>query len=512
MKATRIVGHLAPVALGLVAVTAAATPVPLDTTSALNGITQIYSATFDGALAPCSTPGSPSYCAFFGGYPPASPPATRAIAITPTPTGVVQGVPGGIHPPPVAGSFLDLTLSPDHTQLTIVGGTVKIPDLTLTILGSTFVTAKGAGIAFSSAPQTTSVDANGVAVFTVNTAPAVVVDFSTFTEVVAGNFTGSDGDCIGQLCPLIPVLTLDMIRYRLVIDYDDTFSSFTASYEGQTANNSMLFITMNSNATAPEGITVSDSVAPTSDLLVPFGGIVQLGTATQTVTITNNGDSDFPVGTLAQTDALAPPFALGNDGCSGQTLTPGSSCTTQVTFSPTAIGDFSDSFDIPSLGTIAVSGTGTFKVTDSSGAADDRFVSFFNVDIGSSGQQTVTVTNEGATDLMIGSIGQTNPLAAPFAIDTDNCTGQTIVPSGSCMLTVSFTPGAVASYPDAFDIPSNDPDQVTVTVSVNGDGGMAVEPPTPQGASSGFMALDPATLLALGLTGAAIQRRRRRLH
>ena len=231
-----------------------ALPVPLDVTSASNGITDLVSATFDGPLFPCSA-SSPSYCSFFGGEP-GSP--ARNVVITPNPTRVINAVPIGITPVPVSGSFLDLTLNGARTQLTIAGGTIAVPAISLTILrvapSPTFVDIYGAGIVFDAAPRTAAIDANGRAEFLVNLAPATAVDFSRFTDVA---FPPA-GSCAGPLCSLIPILNLDMVRYRLVIDYDATFSSFTGQFIGQTAGNSLLTISMDS---APLGARCEDFAA-----------------------------------------------------------------------------------------------------------------------------------------------------------------------------------------------------------------------------------------------------------
>jgi hypothetical protein len=222
----------------LLASEAIAAPIALDVTDSRNGITEIYSATFDGALAPCTTPGAPPYCAFFNGFPPPSPPAVRALVINPNPTGLINAVPLGINPVPPSGSFLDLTLNAAQTQVTLAGGVIRVADpIVITIQNNTVVTANGAGFVLNAAPQTTSVDANGVAEFLVDLAPATAADFSTFSVVVT--------NCTGGFCALIPVLTLDMLRYRLLIDYDPTFTSFAGDFIGQTANNSVLRATVN---------------------------------------------------------------------------------------------------------------------------------------------------------------------------------------------------------------------------------------------------------------------------
>jgi len=88
--------------------------------------------------------------------------------------------------------------------------------------------------------------------------------------------------------------------------------------------------------------------------------------------------------------------------------------------------------------------------------------------LGSLSNQTFTVSNNGTDNLTVGSVAVANPLAAPFSIVTDGCSGQTIPPGGSRTLTVRFSPTAKSSFSDSFNIPSSDPDTPTVTVSLTG--------------------------------------------
>jgi hypothetical protein len=229
-------------------------------------------------------------------------------------------------------------------------------------------------------------------------------------------------------------------------------------------------------------ITVNDSVSPVNDLQIPFGNITVGSTSNQTVTVTNDGDEDLLVGSIAQSNPLAAPFSIINDNCSGQTVSVLSSCTLTVRFSPAGTAVFSDSFDIPSNDsdenpvTVSVSGTGQpqpvpdITVSDSVSPGDNQQIPFGNITEGSTSSQTVTVTNDGNTGLAIGSIAQSNPLAVPFSIVNDNCSGQTINTSSNCTLTVRFSPSAAGAFNDSFDIPSNDSDENPVTVSVSGTG------------------------------------------
>jgi hypothetical protein len=140
--------------------------------------------------------------------------------------------------------------------------------------------------------------------------------------------------------------------------------------------------------------------------------------------------------------------------------------------------DGSSSGDKSAAATLAVSvsssGTTTpvpvISVTDSIAPNNDLSIPFSDLTEGLTSDQTVTITNTGNADLIIGTIAGTNPLAAPFSITTDNCSGQTVAPAGSCALTVRFAPTAVGASSDSFDIPSNDSATGTITMNVTGTG------------------------------------------
>ena len=97
-------------------------------------------------------------------------------------------------------------------------------------------------------------------------------------------------------------------------------------------------------------------------------------------------------------------------------------------------------------------------------------IPFGNVTIGGvSPAETVTVTNSGTVDLTIGAIAGGNPLAAPFIISNDTCSGQTVTPMNSCTLNVEFQPVALGALTDGFDIPSNAAGS-PITFNVSGTG------------------------------------------
>ncbi len=87
----------------------------------------------------------------------------------------------------------------------------------------------------------------------------------------------------------------------------------------------------------------------------------------------------------------------------------------------------------------------------------------------SSAAQSVTVTDTGTANLTVSTvtIGGTN--AGDFAKSADTCTGATVIPNGTCTVSVTFTPSAAGSLSASLnftDIAPNSPQ----TVSLSGTG------------------------------------------
>jgi len=88
----------------------------------------------------------------------------------------------------------------------------------------------------------------------------------------------------------------------------------------------------------------------------------------------------------------------------------------------------------------------------------------------SSSAQTFTVSNDGTADLVVGTITITGGGAGHFAIPNDNCSGQTIAPTDSATLQVVFSPTSTGTKTAQLSIPSNDPDEPALNVTLEGTG------------------------------------------
>jgi len=132
-------------------------------------------------------------------------------------------------------------------------------------------------------------------------------------------------------------------------------------------------------------------------------------------------------------------FSIVSDGCSGTTVSAGSTCTITVRFTPgnstqARTGTLTVNDNAASNPqTVALAGQGargTVSVTPNP-------VAFGTNPVGTPVPLAVTVSNSGAAALTINSDAVTG---TNFSKGTDGCAGVTLQPTGTCTVTVIFTP------------------------------------------------------------------------
>lgn len=234
-------------------------------------------------------------------------------------------------------------------------------------------------------------------------------------------------------------------------------------------------------------IAVTDSRAPADDRDLSFGTVLVGQSVTETVTVRNDGTGDLVLSAVGGVDSLDVPFSITDDTCTDATLATGVTCRVSVTFDPVAAGAVTDTFDIPSNDpvegsiTITVGGTGealvpAIVVTDSVAPANDQTVDFSSVVLSSFGTATVTVANTGTGDLTLGPAALGTPTGTSFTITEDTCLEGTLPPGESCQLTLQFAPSVEGAATNSLVIPSNDPDDAPVAVSLLGTGVVQAAP------------------------------------
>jgi hypothetical protein len=139
--------------------------------------------------------------------------------------------------------------------------------------------------------------------------------------------------------------------------------------------------------------------------------------------------------------AVSGNFAIVTDGCTG-VLAANSSCTETVTFSPTATGaatgtlTFNGNFS-NSGGTSSLTGTGTLLAPTFSPSS----LAFGAVTVGTTvGPSPITVTNPNTVPMSFTS-ATVSALSSDYTkVGSDTCTGTMVAPSGTCSISIDFTP------------------------------------------------------------------------
>ncbi|MGD0732309.1 MAG: choice-of-anchor D domain-containing protein [Terracidiphilus sp.] len=173
---------------------------------------------------------------------------------------------------------------------------------------------------------------------------------------------------------------------------------------------------------------------------ISFGNqAVGTQSASQSVTLTNTGSATLAIGSIGVTGANASSFVFGNS-C-GSSLAAGASCTIHGHFAPTATGPLTAAITIAdsalnSPQTITLSGLGYNPTTVSLSATS---LPFGNLEVGgTSGSQSVTLTNTGSATLFINSISTTGANASSFAFG--NSCGSSLAAGANCTIHGHFAP------------------------------------------------------------------------
>jgi phosphoesterase family protein/centrosomal CEP192-like protein len=212
--------------------------------------------------------------------------------------------------------------------------------------------------------------------------------------------------------------------------------------------------------------TVTSGSVTLTPSSLPFGNQTLNTIATQTLTLANGTVNSVSVGTPS-----IPPgaFAIQSNGC-GSSLNTGLSCSIVVSFTPSAIVNYSANLSLTAGGTsfsVPLTGAGVA----SSVTVSPSSLPFGIVAVGSSSVLSSTLTNNGSSALTITSAFTISPTGGPFAFNgTGTCppVGSTIAPGGNCRIDVKFAPTATGSYLGTVSV--ND-SAGTQTISLSGSGG-----------------------------------------
>jgi hypothetical protein len=176
-----------------------------------------------------------------------------------------------------------------------------------------------------------------------------------------------------------------------------------------------LLLTPLSQDFGPVPVNSASTVALfTATNLVPGGASIALATPTVT--------GDFALSNAA----------TGATPCGG-TLSYTASCTVQIAFAPTAVGQRTGTLTLQTAGQTATAVLTGYGAPDPGLALAPNALVFNNIPAGTSTQQTVTLTNTTGTSIQIGA-----PTTSANFTAATGCA--TLAPAAGCAIVVTFTP------------------------------------------------------------------------
>jgi FtsP/CotA-like multicopper oxidase with cupredoxin domain len=236
-----------------------------------------------------------------------------------------------------------------------------------------------------------------------------------------------------------------------------------------SSNPTALSVALTGTGTAPV-------ISPSSNAFL-FGSIpVSTTSAVQTLALTNTGSAPLTINNVGLTGGNAGDFAQTNVNCpiGGQGLAAGATCTVNLTFKPTAMGNrstvlaISSSDPVTPLLNISLSGFGTQSIATLAPAALSFPLQLVST---TSAVQTVTLSNPGNVDFVITSIGISGANAGDFTLNY-NCPigGAGLLNGASCSINLTFTPTAAGARSATVNIVTNANVNPNPTVGLSGKG------------------------------------------
>jgi uncharacterized membrane protein len=237
-----------------------------------------------------------------------------------------------------------------------------------------------------------------------------------------------------------------------------TFSPDTVTgYSGSVTVSSDATSGGNSLNVSGAGIAATRTISLSGDL--DFGNVNVGSSGLLTLTITNNGNSPLTVSSID--------YPAGFTGAFSGVIASGANTNVTVTFSPIAPTGYSGTVTVNSdatsgVNTVNASGTGIAVVTPTRSISLSGDLNFGDVNVGSTGQLTLTITNSGNSDLTFTNI------EFPSGFSGDILAG--VIASGSTTnVTVTFSPLVETSYNGTVTVDSDATDG-TNTVNASGNG------------------------------------------
>jgi hypothetical protein len=241
--------------------------------------------------------------------------------------------------------------------------------------------------------------------------------------------------------------------------------SFTGALQiSSNATNASISVALSGTGTTPAPQQGTLSVSPQS---LAFGSVVTGASSSQSVTVSNSSTVAVTISSLTATGT-----GFSQSGAElPLTLSAGQSAAISVKFAPTVAGSFTGALQISSNATnagisVALSGTGTTPAPQQGTlTVSPQSLAFGSVLVGSSANQTVTLSNASTIAVTISKVAATGTgfsqsgLVLPL----------TLAPGQTATLTATFAPQTAGAVTGSLQITSN-ATNASVAVALSGTG------------------------------------------
>ncbi|MGB6200981.1 MAG: Ig-like domain repeat protein [Candidatus Acidiferrales bacterium] len=271
--------------------------------------------------------------------------------------------------------------------------------------------------------------------------------------------------------------------------YDVTFTPLSPT-QAESFAGSIVFA--DTALDTPQIVNFSGTVGLTTINVSPsplaFGPVPEDVETTLDITVTNTAGAPLAVSSIAFTNSSSPDFQE-FDSCGFSSIVAGSSCTIEVSYSPST----SDTVGAQETATLQITDNASgspqsVAITGTSANPNDAFgelspgtsLSFGNIAVNEpSATQQITLQNDGSAALGIGSIAITGANAADFQFQGTNNCGSSVALFASCSMDVYFTPSQIPTTSETAQvvIQESGSSVSSQTISLSGTSSVPLGPP-----------------------------------
>jgi iron transport multicopper oxidase len=268
---------------------------------------------------------------------------------------------------------------------------------------------------------------------------------ATNTLTLSGLKSSSSQYQVGSPTPTLPAQLTAGQKIQVPVTFKPTQTGLVgASLTAETSSGTVSFALSGTGQAASAQLEVTPAV-------LSFGGTTVGGHLSAAATFRNVGAAPL---TINAVELPAAPFGASGAPAVGSTIAPGASLSINVTFEPTAVGNFTGEIGLETTG-----GNGAVGLSGSAGTPGVLQISseqnnFGTVEVGKTATRTFTIANAGGTSVTITK--SKPPSGGEFAATTSLPEGTTLAAGETLTETVAFTPTAAGPASGTWTINGED--------------------------------------------------------